>query len=46
MKVLGARAVAMSLIMNGAAQDLSNCGRSGAPKSQRIIYRILPGIHQ
>lgn len=46
MRVPGACAVAKSSNLNRAARDLSTCRRLGAPKSQRVIYRILPGVHQ
>ena len=43
MRVSRACAVATSSNLNRTARDFSNCRRSGAPKSQRVIYRILPG---
>lgn len=46
MRVPVACAVATNSNLNRAARDLSNCRRSGPPKSQRVIYRILPGVHQ
>jgi len=46
MRVPGACAVATSSNLNRTARHLSNCRRSGSPKSQRVIYRILPGVHQ
>ena len=46
MRVPGACAVATSSNLNRTGRDLSNCRRSWAPKSQRVIYRILPGVHQ
>ncbi len=46
MRVPGACAVATSSNLTRTTRHLSNCRRSGAPKSQRVIYRILPGVHQ